>query len=204
MESDQIRKIVAERMTAYRKRANLTQAQLAEKLNYSDKSVSKWERGEGLPDLLVLCRLAELYEIPVDEFLHEGSLKRPASVRKRRHWLISLLSIGLVYLIAVLVFYLLTLFGVPNAWMCFICAIPVSAIVAVVFAHVWGGTLLQAIAVSSLVWALAVMIYLFILLFARSVTGNPLLFAVAGGMQILVLLWYLLQYNRKKSSEKGK
>ncbi|MBR0425186.1 MAG: helix-turn-helix transcriptional regulator [Clostridia bacterium] len=204
MESERIRKIVAERMTAYRKQANLTQAELAEKINYSDKSVSKWERGDGLPDLLVLCQLAELYEVPVDEFLHEGSLKRPASVRRKRHWLISLLSVGIVYLIAVLVFYLLTLFNVPYAWISFVCAVPVSMIVAVVFAHIWGGLPLQCLSVSGLVWSLAAMLYLFIRLFAKPVDGNYLVFAVAGGMQVLVLLWYLLQYNRKKSNGKGK
>lgn len=204
MEDESIRKVVAARLTAYRKRANLTQAELAEKINYSDKSVSKWERGDGLPDLLVLCRLAELYEIPVDEFLHEGTLKRPASVLHRRHWLVSVMSVGLVFLIAAVVFYILTVLSVPNAWMCFIAALPISAILAVVFSHVWGKTLLQCISVSALVWTLALTIYLTLYLLARPVTGNYLLFAIAGGMQVLVLLWYLLQHYRKKSSEKGK
>ncbi len=204
MEDERIRKIVAERLTAYRKRANMTQAELAEKINYSDKSVSKWERGDGLPDLLVLCKLAELYEIPVDEFLHEGTLQRPASVRRRRHILVSMLAIGLVILIAALVYYVLTVLNVPLAWLCFIVALPVSAILAVVFSHVWGGTLLQCISVSALVWSLAVTIFLFVYLLAGTLNGNGLLFALAGGMQILVLLWYLLQHYRKKSSEKGK
>ncbi len=204
MESERIRKIVAERLTAYRKRANMTQAELAEKLNYSDKSVSKWERGDGLPDLLVLCRLAEIYEIPVDEFLHEGTLKRPASVRRRRHWLITLLSIGLTFLIAALTYYVLTVTEVSYAWMCFVTAVPIAAVIAVVFSHVWSGTLLQCLSVSALVWSIAVTVYLYVLLLARPVNGNGLLFALAGGMQVLVLLWYLLQRYRKKNSEKGK
>ena len=203
MEDEQVRRIVAQRLTAYRKRANTTQAELAERINYSDKSVSKWERGDGLPDLLVLCRLAELYEIPVDEFLHEGTLKRPAGEQRRRHWLISLLSIGLVYLIAAVTFYILTVLNVPYAWMCFVCALPISAILAVVFSHVWSGTLLRCLSVSALVWSIAAVIYLFLVLLARPMTGNYLLFALAGGMQVLVLLWYLLQHYRKKSTQKG-
>ena len=203
MEDERIRKIVAQRLAAYRKRANYTQAEIAEKLNYSDKSVSKWERGDGLPDLLVLCKLAEIYEIPVDEFLHEGTLKRPASVRHRRHWLISLLSMGLAFLVAAIVYYILTVVGVPHAWLCFIVALPVAAILAVVFSHIWSGTLLQCISVSALVWSLALTIYLFVRTFVDA-AGNYLLFALAGGMQVLVLLWYLLQHYRKKSTEKGK
>lgn len=203
MEDEQVRRIVAERLAAYRKRANLTQAQLAEKLNYSDKSVSKWERGDGLPDLLVLCRLAEIYEIPVDEFLHEGKLKRPASERRKRHWLISLLSAGLAGLIGALVFYLLMVFEVPYAWMAFVCTIPVIAIITVVFSHLWGNILMQCISVSALVWSLTAIIYVFVRILANPVTGNGFLFLLGGGMQVLVLLWYLLQHYRRKS-KKGK
>lgn len=204
MEEERVRKIVAERLTAYRKRANLTQAELAEKLNYSDKSVSKWERGDGLPDLLVLCRLSEIYEVPIDEFLHEGTLKRPASVRRKRHWLISLLSVGLAFLIAALVYYLLTVFNVPHAWLAFLGCVPIASIIAVVFSHLWSGVWMQCLTVSALVWSLAAMIYVFVLVLAQSTAANALLFLLAGGMQVLVLLWYLLKYYRKKSSQKGK
>ncbi len=201
MEAERIRKIVAARLSAYRKRAGLTQVELAEKVNYSDKSVSKWERGDGLPDLLVLCKLAELYEIPVDEFLHEGPLKRPASEQRRRHWLIFLLSIGLTFLIAGIVFYIFTVLSIPYAWLSFVCAVVVSTILAVIFSHIWAKTLLQCISVSALVWSLAVLIYLLLYLFAASLSGNGLLFSLAGGMQILVLLWYLLQHYRKKNKK---
>ncbi|MBR3179264.1 MAG: helix-turn-helix domain-containing protein [Clostridia bacterium] len=201
MEAERIRKIVAARLSAYRKRAGLTQVELAEKVNYSDKSVSKWERGDGLPDLLVLCKLAELYEIPVDEFLHEGPLKRPASEQRRRHWLIFLLSVGLTFLIAGIVFYIFTVLSIPYAWLSFVCAVVVSTILAVIFSHIWAKTLLQCISVSALVWSLAVLIYLLLYLFAASLSGNGLLFSLAGGMQILVLLWYLLQHYRKKNKK---
>ena len=201
MEAERIRKIVAARLSAYRKRAGLTQVELAEKVNYSDKSVSKWERGDGLPDLLVLCKLAELYEIPVDEFLHEGPLKRPASEQRRRHWLIFLLSVGLTFLIAGIVFYFFTVLSIPYAWLSFVCAVVVSTILAVIFSHIWAKTLLQCISVSALVWSLAVLIYLLLYLFAAALSGNGLLFSLAGGMQILVLLWYLLQHYRKKNKK---
>lgn len=201
MEAERIRKIVAARLSAYRKRAGLTQVELAEKVNYSDKSVSKWERGDGLPDLLVLCKLAELYEIPVDEFLHEGPLKRPASEQRRRHWLIFLLSVGLTFLIAGIVFYIFTVLSIPYAWLSFVCAVVVSMILAVIFSHIWAKTLLQCISVSALVWSLAVLIYLLLYLFAAYLSGNGLLFSLAGGMQILVLLWYLLQHYRKKNKK---
>ena len=52
---DDLKLTVARDLADCRRAAGLTQLQLAEKLNYSDKAVSKWERGESLPDVAVLC-----------------------------------------------------------------------------------------------------------------------------------------------------
>ena len=56
-----LEQIVANNLTELRKEKKWTQAELAEKINYSDKSVSKWELGEALPDLKVLKQMADLY-----------------------------------------------------------------------------------------------------------------------------------------------
>ena len=58
-----IRSIIAENIAALRKSARLTQAELAERLNYSDKAVSKWERGDSIPDVIVLSELASLFSV---------------------------------------------------------------------------------------------------------------------------------------------
>ena len=66
---EELKKIIAQNLLNYRKQAHLTQAELAEKVGYSDKNVSKWERAEGIPDVLVLHQLAELYGVTVNDFL---------------------------------------------------------------------------------------------------------------------------------------
>ena len=63
--------ILAENLTYYRKAAGFTQLEIAEKFNYSDKSISKWERGEGVPDVFVLKALADLYGLTIDDFFNE-------------------------------------------------------------------------------------------------------------------------------------
>ena len=63
MTEERLKKNIAKNLSSLRKSAGLTQAELGEKLTYSDKSISKWERGDGLPDLLVLDKLAELYGV---------------------------------------------------------------------------------------------------------------------------------------------
>ena len=65
MTEERLKKNIAKNLSSLRKSAGLTQAELGEKLTYSDKSISKWERGDGLPDLLVLDKLAELYGVTV-------------------------------------------------------------------------------------------------------------------------------------------
>ena len=66
-----LRRTVAKNIAAYRKSHKDTQLDLARKLNYSDKSVSKWERGEGLPDVYILAQIAQLYGITVSNLIGE-------------------------------------------------------------------------------------------------------------------------------------
>ena len=69
MDAEKLKQQIGANIAAYRKQAGLTQAGLAEKLNYSDKAVSKWERGESVPDVLTLAQLAEQFGITVNDLL---------------------------------------------------------------------------------------------------------------------------------------
>ena len=66
-----LKKIIANNISELRRAFPLTQAELAEKLNYSDKAVSKWERGESMPDIEVLKQIADLFGVSVDYLLSE-------------------------------------------------------------------------------------------------------------------------------------
>lgn len=198
MEESRIRSVLAEKLTAYRKRAGLTQAELAEKLNYSDKSISKWERGDGMPDLLVLCRLADLYDIPLGAFLREGPLVRSQREQKSRHIIITLISIGLAFFVGAIGFFVCYLLDIDVRWLAFIYAVPVSMILLVVFSHMWGRLLYQAIAVSALVWSLCGAVYISFLAIAKT-QSVAMLFMVAGVFQVLIILWYVLMWVRKRN-----
>ena len=180
MEENRIRTVLAEKLTAYRKRAGLTQAELAEKLNYSDKSISKWERGDGMPDLLVLCKLADLYDVPLDSFLREGPLVRSLAEQKSRHIIITLISIGLVFFIAAIGFFI-----------CYLAKVRV-------FSHKWSNLLWQALSVSGLVWTLCGAIYISFVVIG-GIQKVAMLFMVAAVFQVLVILWYVLMLVRKRN-----
>ena len=121
--------LVSKNLVYYRKKANLTQLELAEKINYSDKAISKWERGETIPDVFMLKQLANIYGITIDDFLSEKQNKEKETFSlkqtfKNRRLLITLMSIGLVWLIATVVFVVLLLVGIKQqAYLSFIFAI---------------------------------------------------------------------------------
>ena len=99
---EKLRRNLANNLIHYRKESNLTQLQLAEKLNYSDKAISKWERAESVPDIYILNTLAELYSCSVDDLLSER-IKVKRSFYKNR-FIISLMAVALVWLVAIIVY----------------------------------------------------------------------------------------------------
>lgn len=191
LQEEQLRKTIADNIAFYRKRNGDTQQDLAEKLQYSDKSVSKWERGESTPDVLTLAKMAELYHISVEDFLREEKVPK----KGRSRILIVLLSVGLAWLVFSALFVLLQLLDVwrSGSWRLFVYAAMASCILCVVYAQLWGNRLLRFLAVSALVWMIGTSVVVSV-----PVENKGLLFILCGVMQVLVVLWFLLPARKKK------
>lgn len=195
---EDIRKIVAANIAALRKSAGYTQLTLAEKLQYSDKAVSKWESGASMPDAGVLLAIASLFGVTVDYLLREDHAAADAPAqgsggRKHRHRIIALLSVALVWLIATAVFVFLTISQVKGPlWLSFIWAVPVSFIVALVFNSVWGVPRRNYLYISLLMWTLLGAVFLTCL--PRNLW---LLFVIGVPGQIIILLWAGMQKKPK-------
>ena len=101
---EKIKKHFANNLSHYRKQLGLTQTELAEKLNYSDKSISKWERGDGLPDLMVTAQIAEIFGLTLNDMIAEKPRRRLMTTRNKI--IITLLSIGVAWLVATVFFFL--------------------------------------------------------------------------------------------------
>ena len=127
-----LRRTVAKNIAAYRKSHKDTQLDLARKLNYSDKSVSKWERGEGLPDVYILAQIAQLYGVTVSNLI--GEEEPPKKANPHFHIYVLLLSVALVFVIAAILFTAFTIAAFTIAavpfpsWLFFLYAVPVSCI----------------------------------------------------------------------------
>lgn len=185
--------VIAANISELRKTSGMTQNDLAEKLNYSDKAVSKWERGESIPDVSVLKAIADNFGVTVDFLLtreHKAYLEEKRENRKRKRGnrvIITLISVVIVWLIAVFLFLNFDSF-LPNlkgSWLVFIYAVPVSCIVTLVFNSIWGKRIFNFVFSSLILWTLLTSIYLSImvaggghvwLLFVLGVPGQIILF----------------------------
>lgn len=83
MNEQTFNKKIAENLVKYRKLNGFTQSEIAEMIEYTNKSVSKWERGEGVPSPFVLFKLSEIYGITVSELIGQIPMsKSSASLSK--------------------------------------------------------------------------------------------------------------------------
>lgn len=199
-----IKEIVASNIIRYRKSADLTQAQLAEKINYSDKAVSKWERGEALPDVYVLKSIADICHVNLDDMLHEETTMEKLQSFYKNRTVVAILSALLVWLIAVIAFVVIELI-IPNTlptWLAFIYAIPVSFIVALVFNNIWGGRIYNMLIVSGLNWGIAVSLVLSLGFISNIHEKIWYLYFVSAILEIMIILWYFLDPSAKTKKEK--
>ena len=183
----QLREYFARNLSTYRKALGLTQLELAEKLNYSDKSISKWERGDGLPDLAVTVQLAEIFGLSVNDLVAEKPRRRLMTTRNKI--IITLLSMGVAWLVATILFFLFELI-LPafGAWRFYVYAIPISAIVGIVFSCIWWKKIHLFASISTLIWSLALCVMV-----TLSIPRISLIFIVAAVLQIFVILWLLMK-----------
>lgn len=189
---EDLKSVFAGNLAALRKKKGWTQLELAERLNYSDKAVSKWERGESLPDVTILKQISELFEVTVDYLLvrdHESGTV-PVSKRKRRNRaMITGISAVTVWLIASIVYFSLGFVqSVPTwSWVVFLAAVPVCCIVLLVFSALWWGKRWLFTTVSVLIWSLLTCAYFTVYLAAG--LNIWLIFVIGIPAQIIVFLW---------------
>ncbi len=160
-----LEQIVAANIATLRKNAGWTQAELAEKINYSDKSISKWERGEALPDLKVMTQLADLFGVTVDCFLSRGGAEQyrnymsPKVQRSYQIW-VTVLMVFMVWLVATAVFVYTAIYTSAFMWQVFVWAVPVSCFVINSCDRRFFGKRLTVYTHSALTWSLITAIFL--------------------------------------------
>jgi transcriptional regulator with XRE-family HTH domain len=205
MDDEKLKNQIGSNIAAYRKRAGLTQAGLAEKLNYSDKAVSKWERGDSVPDVVTLMQLAELFDTTVNDLLADpnvlpgnpGGLEKAmtqvsekALKRKANKSIILGLSSTLVWFVALLIFVVVSSFEIlePYSWLAFFYGVPANAIVLLSLRSAWKDFRWNRALISAIVWGSLVSVHVSLLIFFGLNIWKIYLLGIPG--QIAIFLWF--------------
>lgn len=204
MEDDKIKARIGSNIAERRKRAGLTQAGLAERLNYSDKAVSKWERGESVPDVLTMMQLAELFGVRVDDLLQDPALSGSLSEEETKKPLaskrvIQALSTTLVWFVALFFFVVISSFGIPSSWVAFFYAIPANAIVLLCLRSAWHKYSWNKVLISVIVWGSLASIYVSLRVFLDANVWKVFLLGIPG--QVAISLWFRMFQSKEERSE---
>ena len=193
--------IIAKNIQKLRQEKGMTQLELAEKLNYSDTTVSKWERGDSLPDIVVLKTIADLFQVTLDYLVEEEHDGKPITKEmidknyRRNCYIITGTSIFIVALMATLIYVILAMIfpGTSYPWLCYAYAIPAALIVWLVFNSIWFNPRKNFMIVSLLVWSLLLALYL-----TFSMLGFHIwpIFLVGIPAQIIIWMWSKIK-NKK-------
>lgn len=203
MNDEKIKSVLGRNIASYRKQYGLTQAGLAEKLNYSDKAVSKWERGESIPDVLTLVQLAALFGISIDELLSdpnqlpeqtgsvvgkmEKAVEKTLKKKADKQSILGLSSL-LVWFVALLLFVIISSLGIEKSWAAFFYAIPADAIVRLSLMSAWRDFRWNKTLISVIMWGGLLSIYVSLLLFAHMNLWKLFLLGIPG--QLAIFLWF--------------
>lgn len=214
MDDEKLKRQIGRNIAAFRKRMGWTQAELAEKLNYSDKAVSKWERGESVPDVLTMAALADAVGVTVNDLLADPNelpaetgavqqtmdrvvqktLKRKAS----KNIILGLCTI-LVWFVALFVYVLLSSLNVPKSWLAFFYAVPANAIVLLSLRSAWHDFRWNRFLISAIMWGSLLSIYMTLLVLARFDFWKIFLLGILG--QAAILLWFRMFRPVKEHKE---
>ena len=214
MDIDKLRFYIGANIASYRKSFGLTQAGLAERLNYTDKAVSKWERGESVPDVQTLVQLADQFGVTVNDLLADpnalpeqtgavqqamGRAVERTLKRKANKSIILGLSSVLVWFVALLLNVIISSLDIPKSWMAFIYAIPVNAIVLLSLRSAWKDFRWNRALISVLMWGSILSVYLTLLVMFDLNVWRIFLLGIPG--QAAILLWFKLFHPMKPEGE---
>ena len=191
-----IKEIVAKNIIALRKKHNMTQNELAEKLNYSDNAVSRWERGEVTPSIETLQQISETFSVPLESLFKDNvvvSLTNEERTQKIGKLSVMLLFVSLIwFIVSVIYVYAEAILGL-NLWRIFVWSVPASCLVLLPFNKLWGRHIWKFVILSVFVWTTLVSIYLQLLKY-----NVWLIFIIGIPVQLALVIWAFIKPKKIK------
>ena len=203
---DDLKTIVGKNLNALRKKAKLTQSELAEKFNCTDKAVSKWEQGATLPDLETLKELASFYGVSIDYLTEEKNIKNPQYNPKNDRIIfinrvtITCLLSSIIWMIATIIFiYPLLFMGQKHPyWPIFVWAIPANALLLIILNRFFfkKSKTISLVSWTVFLWILLAAFYLHFTFFTKFGYNLWMIFILGIPAQAVLILWYILKKNK--------
>ncbi len=218
MDNDVLKRQIAGNIALFRKQAGLTQAELARRINYSDKAVSKWERADALPDVLTLVLLAEAVGVTADQLIYhdpespaqtpvpstpatdpaqDAPRKKPAGktlTQKRK--IIAALASLLVWFVALVLYQVLSDTHLPGYWVGFLTAIPANAIVLLSLLSAWRYYRLNQLLISVIMWGSLILVFSLLWAYLHLCLPKIFLFGIPG--QLAICLWFRMLHKEEQ------
>lgn len=198
---ESVKEIVAKNITELRLLTNMTQLELAEKLNYSDKTISKWERAESTPDISVLVEIADLFGVSLDYLVKSENIDQKIAddtkkQTKYNHRAITYISESVVWILAILAFVITTLVigKTTFQWLYYVYAFPIVLIIRLIFNSIWFNPRHNYIIISALMWSVLAAIHMTFIYFRINVALIYLL-GIAG--EITIVLWSFIKKPKR-------
>lgn len=200
---DDINKIIGKNLLILRKNAKLTQMELADRFNYSDKTISKWESGESLPNIEILYELAQFYGTTLDALTQENDIVESTNNSKQKDkmfptkLIITLLAVSAIWLLATVLFVTFKIVYAKNFPLLFLWAVPISCIVLIIFNSIWGKYYYLFAILSVLIWSTLACVHLQLIqynIWIIYILGIPL--------QVAIILWAALIKKPRNSKKK--
>ncbi len=189
MENQNIKQIFGENLSHLRKEKNITQQTLADYLNYSPKAISKWERGEAIPEAEVLLKIADYFNVTIDFFFHKDSISNrqnyiPEQVKDKNLLFTTILMVTVVWSIISVIYTYILLMKSESRMVLFLWGLPATALV-VAIAYRKKPRRFQAVILSILLWTFLASLFVELL----STYNMYLIFVVGIPAQIAIFGW---------------
>lgn len=186
-----IKDIIAKNIIELRKKNHLTQGELAQKINYSDNAVSRWERGEVTPSIETLDAIAKTFNVPLSSLI-EDNAKEVSNIRDKKQitnkLAIILICCSIVWLIAIIAYVYIKLIFKLNIWTIFVWAVPISCLVLLPFNEYWGRYIYKFVILSVFQWSILGALYLQCLQY-----NIWLIFIIGVPIQVALSIWAFIK-----------
>ena len=191
---ENVKEIVSQNLVRFRKEKNLTQAELAKLINYSDKAISRWETGEVVPDLETIYTLAEVFGVPVSSITErptEEEVSKKTDTPLGQKILSQIFLLFEIWLIITVIFVYVKITKETSIWQLFVWGVPASAIVLWFFNRKENANALLFIFATVFVWSFITCVYLHLL------DSNPwYMYFIGLPLQGLIVVRYVFNYRQ--------